>query len=182
MEIAPEKKGKMPYAIAAVLIVVIVVGVVYYFFSGANSLTVVEGDNVSVYYTGSFTNGTVFGSNVGQQPLQFTVGANETILGFDQAVMEMKLNQTKNVTIPVDEAYGPVNPQLIIQIPVNTIATTGSNTSISVGSIITRTSNGRRYQGIVTSVNSITATVDFNPPLAGHDLVFTIKVVKIQTG
>ena len=65
-----------------------------------------NGDTVDVFYTGTFTNGTVFDSNVGGQPLQFTVGSGQVIPGFDQAVLGMKLKESKTVTIPANDAYG----------------------------------------------------------------------------
>ncbi len=164
-----------------ILIAVVVVAVVAYFAVTMPSATqaVKAGDNVSVYYTGTFTNGTVFNTNVGSQTFNFTVGANEVIPGFDQAVIGMRLNQNKTVTVPVNEAYGPVNPALIVALPLSEFG----NQTIQIGMIFTQTTaSGQELQGIVTAVNSTNATLDFNPPLAGHELVFTIKVVKIQKG
>lgn len=182
MEEVTKKAKSRLYVPVAVVLAIIVTGLAVYFLGGFGSLTVANGDNVSVYYTGTFTNGTVFDSSSNRGPFQFTVGANEVIPGFDQAVIGMRLNQTKNVTIPVDEAYGPVNPQLIVQVPINAIQSTGSNQSIQVGALITQTSNGQQRQGTVTAVNSTTVTINFNPPLAGRILLFTIKVVGIKAG
>ncbi len=164
-----------------VLIAAVIVVAAYFTFVYASIPEVVKaGDNVQVYYTGAFTNGTVFDSNVGGQPLNFTAGANEVIPGFDQAVIGMKLNETKNVTVPTDEAYGPVNPNLIVSFPINAFG----NQTVKVGMVFTETSriNGRQFSGVVTAVNATNATLDFNPRLAGHTLVFTIKVVGIQKG
>ncbi|MDE1768579.1 MAG: FKBP-type peptidyl-prolyl cis-trans isomerase, partial [Candidatus Micrarchaeota archaeon] len=75
-----------------------------------SSPSVAAGDNISVYYTGQFTNGSTFGSNVGGQPLTFKVGAGQVIPGFDNGVIGMKLNETKTLTIPANQAYGDINP------------------------------------------------------------------------
>jgi FKBP-type peptidyl-prolyl cis-trans isomerase 2 len=165
---------KSVHAVAAVFAIVVVIAAAYLVVSVPAAFVVSTGDNVSVYYTGSFTNGTVFNSNVGQpQPFTFTVGANQVIPGFDQAVIGMKLNQTKNVTIPVDEAYGPVNQSLILHVPLSDFG----NKTVTVGTIVTNTYG---YQGEVIAVNATNATVNFNPPLAGKTLVFSIRVVKIS--
>ena len=37
-------------------------------------------------------------------------------------------------------------------------------------------------QGTITGMNSTAVTVDFNPILAGQNLTFTIKVIRIQKG
>ena len=167
--------------LAGVLVVVIAVIAAAYFVTGTVSAAQVvkSGDNVSVYYTGYFTNGTVFNTNIGSQPFNFTAGANEVIPGFDNAVIGMKLDENKTVTIPENEAYGPVNPSLIVSLPLSKFG----NQTVKVGMIFTQTSaTGHQVQGIVEAVNATNATLDFNPPLAGHTLIFSIRVIKIQKG
>jgi FKBP-type peptidyl-prolyl cis-trans isomerase 2 len=163
------------YVLAAIIAVIVVV-LVLYLASNSLAPTVQNGDNVSVFYTGSFTNGTIFNSNLNSSPFIFKVGANQTIPGFNSAVLGMRLNQTKTVTIPVNEAYGPVNPSLIIAIPLSNF----KNQSVKIGDVITDSQNGRVLQGIVVGLNNTTAITNFNPPLAGKVLTFTIRVVKIS--
>jgi len=160
--------------IIALVVVLAIAGVIAYIVVGnAPSQYVKVGDNISVYYTGSFTNGTVFGSNVGGPLLNFTVGSPQIIPGFDNAVVGMKVGQTKNVTIPSQDAYGPVNQSKIIGVPL----TSFNSSKIKVGSLITSSSG---QQGVVTALNATSATVDFNSPLAGHTLIFEIKVAAIR--
>ena len=97
------------------------------------------------------------------------------IQGFDQGVIGMRLNQNKTITIPANQAYGSINPALIMSVPRSAFG----NQSIYVGMPIR---NSRGQQGTVTALNSTNATVDLNSPLAGLNLTFTIMVVKIQKG
>ncbi len=167
---------KYQYLVVAIVAIAVVAIGVYVVFS-AGTQVVVSGDNVSVYYTGSFSNGTVFQSDFGGQPLNFIVGANQVIPGFNNAVIGMMLNQTKNVTIPVNEAYGQVNPNLFVSVPVNAFG----NQTIKIGqTVLEKIPNGGQVTGIVTKVNTSNVTVDFNPPLAGHTLIFTIKIIGIK--
>lgn len=156
---------------------IILIGVIYMAMSssGAAAQTVAAGDNISVYYTGTFQNGTVFDSNVGKQPLNFTVGSGELIKGFDEGVIGMKVNQTKNITLTPEEGYGLVNQSLIISVPKSVFG----NQTISVGMQI---SNRNGQHGTVTEVNATNVTVDFNNPMAGKTLIFEIKVVAINKG
>lgn len=162
------------------LVVLVVIALVagIYLMGNTAPVAVASGDNISVYYTLALTNGTVLQSNFGQQPLTFTAGSNELIQGFNQAILGMTVNQTKNVTIPANEAYGPVNPSLFVQVPLSAFG----NSTVEPGMTVTQTvsSTGQQYQGIITGVNETNATVDFNPPLAGQILHFTIRVVHIQ--
>lgn len=66
-----------------------------------------QGDTISVHYTGKFPEGEVFDSSVGKQPLTFVVGSGQLIQGFDEAVVGMKVGETKTVEIPPEKAYGP---------------------------------------------------------------------------
>lgn len=168
--------------IAAVIIIAALAVAAYLVTAGAQSSTVAAGDNISVFYTGAFTNGTVFNTNVGGQPFSFTVGTGMVINGFDSGVIGMSLNQTKTITIPADEAYGPVNPSLIINVPLSAFNNaSGNGSSVHLGMLVTETNpTGQEYQGIVTAMNATNATVNFNPPLAGKTLVFTIRVVSIK--
>ncbi len=165
------------YAVAAIAIIAIVAGSVYYFTAG--SLSVQNGDNVSLYYTGRLQNGTIFGSNVGGQPLVFTVGANQVIPGFNNGIMGMHVNQTRQLVIPPNQAYGEINSSLIITVP---IAEFGNHT-VKVGEGIGQTlPNGGQLQGVITAINSTNAIIDFNPPLAGRTLIFNVTIVSIRKG
>ena len=66
------------------------------------------GDTVSVHYTGTLTDGTVFDSSVPKQrPFEFEVGAGHVIQGWDEGVPGMKIGGKRKLTIPPDMAYGP---------------------------------------------------------------------------
>lgn len=100
---AESKKLKMIVGgLVAAVLVITVIGYVFFNPSGARA-----GDTVSVYYTGSLEDGTVFDSNQGSTPLIITLGQGKYITGFEEAVIGMTVNSTKTVKIPVDKAYGP---------------------------------------------------------------------------
>ena len=162
---------KPAYIAIAVVAAVVIVGLMYATSSSAQ--TVAVGDNVSVYYTGMFTNGTVFNTNVGGQPLNFTVGAGQLIKGFDNGVVGMRLDQNRTITVPVNEAYGPVNPSLIITVSRKLFG----NQSVYVGEVVT---NSQGQQGRVTMANATNVTVNLNSLLAGQTLIFRIEVVAIH--
>jgi peptidylprolyl isomerase len=65
-----------------------------------------SGDKVKVDYTLKLSDGTVFDTSVGKTPLEFTLGQNQVIVGFEKAVIGMKVGESKTVIIPAAEAYG----------------------------------------------------------------------------
>ena len=76
-----------------------------------------EGDNVSLHYTGTLNDGTVFDSSEGKEPLNFTAGANQVIPGFENGVMGMELGESKEFSILPDQAYGDYYEELVKVVP-----------------------------------------------------------------
>ena len=137
-----------------------------------------KGDTVSVSYTGTFENGTVFDSNIDKKPVEFTLGNSSVIDGIDEAVTGMTAGQEKTVNIPAAKAYGEYNPGLI-----RTVNRTGpiANTTFIVGkyfSIHNKETDSYSFVRIL-DVTPTTVTWDGNNPLAGMNFTFTLKLVKI---
>jgi peptidylprolyl isomerase len=139
----------------------------------ANEQIVEKGDSIEVFYTGTLDDGTMFDSNVGKEPLAFTVGSGELIKGFDEGVIGMKLNETKKIAIKAADAYGEKQDELIVDVPAENFGEGDVKEGMGV-----RTEDG--HEGTVISIGEKTIKVDFNPQLAGKDLNFEIKVVKIK--
>jgi peptidylprolyl isomerase len=85
-----------------------------------SALAAQSGDIVSVHYVGKFPGGKVFDTSMKAEairagifnpardytPLQVTLGAHQVISGFEEALSGMKVNETKEVTLPPEKAYG----------------------------------------------------------------------------
>ncbi|HLC45479.1 MAG TPA: FKBP-type peptidyl-prolyl cis-trans isomerase, partial [archaeon] len=130
------------------LLAVLVLGVVLMAGMNLGQPVIALGDFVSVEYTGSLEDGTVFDSSEGREPLSFAVGSGELIQGFDEAVVGMKLNEEKTVTIPPEKAYGAKKQELIALIPREQFA----SQEVAEGMIASGTVNDQPVQGVVTSV------------------------------
>lgn len=74
------------------------------------------GQTVKVHYTGTLEDGTQFDSSAGRDPLEFTLGEGQVIPGFEQALAEMAVGDTKTVQIPADQAYGEHQPELVQEV------------------------------------------------------------------
>lgn len=134
-------------------------------------VTADAGDLVAVHYTGTLDDGTQFDSSEGRDPLQFTVGSGQVIAGFDEAVTGMSIGQTKTVSIPPEEAYGPYLDVAIIEFATSELppeAKVGDRLQATDGSILR----------IVKIENGI-VTADMNHELAGETLTFEITLVSI---
>jgi hypothetical protein len=75
-----------------------------------------QGNTVTVHYAARLTDGTVFDSSEGKDPLEFTIGEGQIIPGFEQGVLGMEPGQSKTVNIPAEDAYGPYDPELVTEV------------------------------------------------------------------
>jgi peptidylprolyl isomerase len=136
-----------------------------------------NGDMVTVHYTGRLEDGTVFDSSHGRDPIQFTIGDNNIIPGFEQAVIGMAPGQSKTERIASEYAYGPRREDMIIEVDRSRLP---NEVDPKVGEPLQiRTMDGRTAPAIITDVGDESITIDANHPLAGLDLIFDIELVQI---
>lgn len=76
--------------------------------------TAVAGKHVTVNYTGTLTDGTVFDSSYGKAPFDFDLGAGRVIKGWDEGVAGMKVGGKRKLTIPADLGYGAAGSPPVI--------------------------------------------------------------------
>lgn len=144
----------------------------------AKANVVTSGSKVSVEYTGSFDDGTVFDTSEGKAPITFVAGNSEVIKGFDDAVVGMKKGEQKKITISTQEGYGDRDEKLQQQVP-RSVFPQEMKLEKGMGFSF-KTPQGQVIHATITDANAETVTVDMNHPLAGKNLVFGIKVVDIN--
>lgn len=133
-----------------------------------------SGDTIAVDYTGKLENGEVFDSSEGREPLTFTVGAGMLIKGFDTAVMGMKKGESKTVTIPPEEGYGPRHEDAIVEIPRSQFP---EEMPLKEGlELQLQDPQGRPVPARVAEIADDTVKMDINHFLAGKTLVFDITI------
>ncbi|MDA8175000.1 MAG: peptidylprolyl isomerase [Nitrospiraceae bacterium] len=140
----------------------------------ASKLVIKKGDLVTLDYT-LRVDGKVVDSTKGKRPFQFTAGMHEVVPGFDKAVMGMRTGQKKVFTIPPKEGYGVRDPKNISEVPRSQVPA-----NVKPGMVLYQQDfRGRRPVRVLT-VKKDTVVLDFNPPLAGKTLHFSIRIVDVK--
>lgn len=174
-----EMKYKYAKKICALLMITLLSGTVL-LTNGCTGgpATANDGNTVKVHYTGTLEDGTTFDTSVGREPLEFTLGEGKMIPGFEEAVKGMQVGQSKTITIPAEEAYGPYYDDLVIIVERDQLPE-GLDPEVDQQLQMQQT-DGRTAVVIVTDVSETTITVDANHHLAGKDLTFEIELVEIK--
>ena len=136
-----------------------------------------SGDKVKVHYHGKLTTGETFDTSSGREPLEFEVGSGSVIKGFDDGVTGMSVGEKKTITIPFDEAYGPRNPEMVIEMPKENFP---KEMELEVGMpLMMSDQEGHQFQVAIAEIKEDSVMLDANHPLAGKDLVFDLELVDI---
>lgn len=146
-----------------------------------------HGDYVAVVYEGLLDNGEIFESSSDTGTLEFQIGGNSVLPGFELAIAGMRIDEEKTIRLQPDDAYGPRQEDLVHTIGRQTL---GENISpkpgMVLGMTIERQGQKHKIPAMVTGVEGDAVTVDFNHPLAGQALTYKITLKKImktkQTG
>jgi FKBP-type peptidyl-prolyl cis-trans isomerase 2 len=138
-----------------------------------------SGDTVKVHYKGTLSDGQLFDSSEGREPLQFLLGSGQVIKGFDDGVTGMLIGEKKTIQIPSEEAYGPIDEELLIafdrsQIPAEIPLDLGITLNMH------QEGTGQAMPVIVREVREDVVILDANHPLAGQDLTFELELVAIN--
>ena len=131
-----------------------------------------DGDMVAVHYVGTLDDGSEFDSSRGREPLEFEVGTDQVIAGFDNAVRGMSVGDTKTVRIPAEDAYGPIDDELVFPVAIE-----DAQEDVALGDEVLI--DGVIY-GRVVSIDETQVIIDTNHRFAGQALTFDIELMSIN--
>ncbi len=129
-----------------------------------------------IHYHGTLNNGDIFDSSKEGEPFEFVLGSNQVIPGFETAVAEMRVGETKEITLSPDQAYGERMEQLLLQVPKEQLpeqAELGMSFQIPL-------SNGQPHVFQLIEIKEDFAILDGNHPLSGQTLNFALELMAIN--
>ena len=137
-----------------------------------------EGLKVKILFEAKLENGQTVLKTEEENPLELTVGEGTIPKSLDAALVDMKVGESKTMTLEPSEAFGPVVDDLIVDLPKDGF---GAETELESGSKVSINSpEGKNFIGTIVEVKDDKVKADFNHPLAGRSLVFTVTIVSID--
>jgi len=126
---------------------------------------------LSFNYTLKDTAGQVLDAST-DGPMAFLEGAGQIIPALEDEIKGMLIGQKKNVKLAAKDAYGVVEPRMVMDVPKQEVA----HLQIEVGSFLQLQLQDTMKVVRVTKITDDTVTLDGNHPLAGQDLEFDVEL------
>lgn len=143
---------------------------------GQKDRVVAAGDQIRVNYVGRFENGSMFDSSEGREPLEFTVGEEQVIAGFDQAVIGLRPGESCKVAVAPEDGYGEHVPEMVAEVERSQIP---DNEKLVLGSMLeVGLEDGQTLEVQVVELSDKMVVLDGNHPLAGKELHFEIELLE----
>ncbi|MEZ5053173.1 MAG: FKBP-type peptidyl-prolyl cis-trans isomerase [Chitinophagales bacterium] len=119
-----------------------------------------------------------------EQPLVYLHGAGMLLPDFESNLAGKTVGDTVSFKISAENGYGVRNEQEIVSIGIESFKDKDGNIDtnmVRVGNILPMMDDqGRQFQGIVCDVTADSVIMDFNHPMAGKELNFTVTVADVR--
>ncbi len=141
-------------------------------------ITIGPGTVVTMHFTLTMKDGPVADASEPNEPMTFTMGDGSLINGLEMAITGLKIGDKTSVELDPLNAFGFSDPDNFHYLPRDEFA---EDLPVDPGTIISfSTPSGDEVPGTIKEVKDNVVTVDFNHPLAGHDIIFDVDIVDIK--
>lgn len=116
-------------------------------------------------------------SNIGAAPLEFVTGKGQIISGLESKLLEMMENESADVMVKPEEAYGEYSEEAMQTLPKEQFA------GIELAEGMTLYGQGQQGETVQVTVKSFSdsdVTIDYNHPMAGKTLMFSVTVLSLR--
>ena len=116
-------------------------------------------------------------TNVGGSPLEYISGMQQIIPGLETALEKLAKGDKMDVVVQAADAYGEYNDEAVQSLPKEQF----SGIELTEGMSLYGTGeNDETVQVIVKELNEDEVTIDYNHPMAGKTLMFSVSILDIR--
>lgn len=133
---------------------------------------------VLIHYSIALTDGSVIESSFDNEPVEITMGNGDITEGMELSLYGLEEDDLQTLTLTPEQGFGLRDEENISDMPLSDFpddlpAETGLSFSFE-------TPDGQEIPGTIIRLKENFVEVDFNHPLAGHEIVFTVKVLSVN--
>jgi FKBP-type peptidyl-prolyl cis-trans isomerase SlpA len=138
------------------------------------------GSQVVMHYSITLPDGTVADSSFQGEPLSFTMGDGSLIPGLELALYGLGPGERQTLTLTPEQTFGYPDPANVHEMARSDFP---DDMPPGEGQIIEfSTPGGDSVPGSIVEVAGERVKVDFNHPLSGLELVFSVEILSVRNG
>ncbi|HEY9032427.1 MAG TPA: peptidylprolyl isomerase [Pseudomonadales bacterium] len=135
-----------------------------------------ENSVVSLHFSLALEDGQLVDSTFDRQPATFAIGDGSLLPGFEKKLLGLAAGGRHEFWIEQQDAFGAHNPANVQRFPRSSF----SGTELSEGLVVSfADAAGNELPGVVSNWDDKEVQVDFNHPLAGRRLLFTVEIINV---
>ncbi|MGD8752905.1 MAG: peptidylprolyl isomerase [Anaerolineales bacterium] len=134
---------------------------------------------VSLEYVLRLDDGEEISRSEDNAPLEYIQGLNQIISGLEKSLYGMGVGEEKDVTVAPEDGYGTYLPDEIIEVERESFPSSFEFVEGKPVSVKDQ-ETGKNFTAKILEVHPESVTLDFNHPLAGETLHFSVKVVGLR--
>lgn len=139
---------------------------------------ILPGCPVTLHLSIALEDGTEAISTFGEEPVSLTMGDGTLQPGLELALYGLRAGDTQTIQLLPEQAYGLRDPGLIQYMPMTDF---DAAFTPETGQIIAfALPDGEEAAGTVIEVDEGRVEVDFNHPLAGHEITFRVEILDVS--
>lgn len=141
--------------------------------------TIQNQSTVTLHFAIKLEDGSIADSTHQQgKPAKLVMGDGSISAQFEQCLLDMRVGEQKSVNLSAADAFGMPNPDNIHHMD---RAKFVGDAEVEVGTIMAFSGpDGMEIPGIITEIAGDSVTVDFNHPLAGHNVTFEVEILAVE--
>ena len=142
--------------------------------------TIADSSEVTLHFSMILEDGTEAVSTFGDEPTTLTIGGGTLAPGLEQMLIGLREGEKRAMTLDPDRAFGPRDEEKIHRMPAASFA---PDMELNPGLVVAfETPAGDELAGIVMEIDGDEVIVDFNHPLSGRSVTFTVEIIKVVVG
>lgn len=143
-----------------------------------NDLCVGPGTQVTLHFALKLDDGSTVDSNFEGEPATFDVGDGSLLPGFEESLFGLQAGDEKTTTITPEKGFGVHNPANVQELPRDQFPT---DVELEEGLMLSfADAQQAELPGVISSFDDKVVHVDFNHPLAGREIEFSVKIVDVN--
>lgn len=137
-----------------------------------------RGSRVRMHLSLALADGTVAISTFDEDPMEFSLGDGTLPAALEESLIGLAAHAEQQFLLAPEFAFGDRDPELVHTMPLTDFGERPEPGQVLSFSL----PNGEEMAGQVLAVDGDDVRVDFNPPLAGHDVVFRVRILAVDNG